>query len=99
MASKADVAGRPQANEWYIVCGARRPIAAGIAAVVLDCARGFLSGQEWKSLCRVRSMRRMFEAMKDSGNSDGYWWIKHWTLFHEDRKDSWIQEEIRSYIR
>ncbi|KAL3294911.1 subtilisin-like protein [Colletotrichum asianum] len=75
------------------------PIAAGIAAVVLDCARGFLSGQEWKSLCRVRSMRRMFEAMKDSGSSDGYWWIKHWTLFHEDRKDSWIQEEIRSYIR
>ncbi|KAF4870778.1 Subtilisin DY [Colletotrichum siamense] len=75
------------------------PIAAGIAAVVLDCARGFLSGQEFKSLCRVRSMRRMFEAMKDSGNSDGYWWIKHWTLFHEDRKDSWIQEEIRSYTR
>ncbi|KAK2759746.1 subtilisin-like protease [Colletotrichum kahawae] len=75
------------------------PIAAGIAAVVLDCARGFLSGQEWRSLCRVRSMRRMFEAMKDSGTSDGYWWIKHWTLFSEDRKDRWIQEEIRSYIR
>lgn len=75
------------------------PIAAGIAAVILDYARDFLNDDEWKSLRRVRSMRRMFEELRDTDNTEGYWWIKHWTLFTKDKEPVWIQEEIRSYFR
>lgn len=75
------------------------PIAAGIAAVILDYARGFLNDEDWKSLRRVSSMRRMFEELRDMHNTEGYWWIKHWTLFAKDRTTDWIQGEIRSYFR
>lgn len=75
------------------------PIAAGIAAVILDYARSFLNDEEWKSLRRVRSMRRMFEELRDTHETGGYWWIRHWTLFTKDRAPTWIQEEIRSYFR
>jgi hypothetical protein len=74
------------------------PIAAGIAAVVLDYARGFLTQEEWESLRRVGSMQRMFSELKDPDNTTGYWWIKHWELFDEDRDESWIQGEIRGFF-
>ena len=54
------------------------PIAAGIAALILDYARGFSTDQEWEMLHRVDSMRRMFEVMKENDpQPPGYWWIKH----------------------
>lgn len=74
------------------------PIAAGIAAIILDYARGFLSQKDWESLRRVDSMRRMFESLKDPHNNTGYWWIKHWQMFEPDRKECWIQEEIRRFL-
>ncbi len=72
------------------------PIAAGIAAVILDYARGFLDEQEWKRLRRYDSMRRMFKEYSD--NTNGYWWIKHWALFEPERDESWIQGEIRRFL-
>ncbi|EHK26381.1 uncharacterized protein TRIVIDRAFT_63697 [Trichoderma virens Gv29-8] len=74
------------------------PIAAGVAAFILDYARGFLSQQEWESLRRIDSMRRMFERLKDPDNHTGYWWIKHWGLFDSKRDESWIQGEIKGFL-
>ncbi|PVH69882.1 subtilisin-like protein [Cadophora sp. DSE1049] len=74
------------------------PIAAGIAAVILDYARGFLKEEEWESLRRVRSVRRMFAELKDPDNTTGYWWIKHWGLFDPNRDEPWIQGEIRGFF-
>lgn len=71
-------------------------IAAGIAAVILDYARGFLSQEEWKRLRRVDSMRRMFGNLKCPHSTDGYWWIMHWTMF--GRTEHWIQDQIRSFF-
>lgn len=74
------------------------PIAAGVAAVILDYARGFLSRQEWESLHRIDSMRRMFERLKDPDSHSGYWWIQHWGLFDSKRDESWIQGEIKGFL-
>jgi hypothetical protein len=90
--------GRPNNREILSGTSCAAPIAAGIAAVILDYARGFMSLPEWDSLRRESSMRIMFENLKDSHNSDGYWWIKHWGLFGQNRAEAWIQGEIRAYI-
>nr|XP_036579850.1 subtilisin-like protease [Colletotrichum truncatum]KAF6787530.1 subtilisin-like protease [Colletotrichum truncatum] len=74
------------------------PIAAGIAATVLDYSRGFLSQKDWDRLRKTGPMRRMFYTMRDPDSHDGYWWIKHWTLFDPDQSDTWIQEEIKRYL-
>ncbi|KAF3074304.1 Major intracellular serine protease [Trichoderma lentiforme] len=74
------------------------PIAAGVAAVILDYARGFLSQQEWGTLHRTDSMRRMFERLKDPDNHTGYWWVQHWGLFDSNRDESWIQGEIKGFL-
>ncbi|KAL5092194.1 hypothetical protein Trisim1_002079 [Trichoderma cf. simile WF8] len=74
------------------------PIAAGVAAVILDYARGFLSQKEWGTLHRTDSMRRMFERLKDPDNHTGYWWVQHWGLFDSNRDESWIQGEIKGFL-
>ena len=74
------------------------PIAAGIAALILDYARGFLDDQEWDKLRRTTSMLRMFERMKDEHSTDGYWWIKHWQWFDSNKSVGWIQGEIRGVL-
>ncbi|KAH7176810.1 peptidase S8/S53 domain-containing protein [Dactylonectria macrodidyma] len=74
------------------------PIAAGIAAILLDYARGFLEDGEWKRFRRVDSMRRMFEKMRSPGSPSGYWWIRHWKLFDERQSEGWIQGEIRGAL-
>jgi hypothetical protein len=74
------------------------PIAAGIAALILDYARGFLTQQEWERLRRVDYMRRMFERMRDPNPYTGYWWIKHWELFDSKRTEGWIRGEIRRIL-
>lgn len=74
------------------------PIAAGIAALVLDYARGFLTSDEWIKLRRTDSMREAFSRMKNHKSHGEHWWIRHWTLFHPDRSEGWIQDEIRSAI-
>ena len=74
------------------------PIAAGIAALILDYARGFLNQQEWEKLRRVGSMRRVFESMKDPWSRSEYWWIKHWKWFEPRRTAGWIEGEIRAIL-
>ncbi|KAH7127826.1 peptidase S8/S53 domain-containing protein [Dactylonectria estremocensis] len=74
------------------------PIAAGIAAILLDYARGFLGNDEWKRFRRVDPMRRMFEKMRGPGSPSGYWWIRHWKLFDERQSEGWIQGEIRGAL-
>jgi hypothetical protein len=74
------------------------PIAAGIAALLLDYARGFLSSTEARKLRRVDSMRRLFEAMKDHDAHSGYWWIRPWALFHMKHDEAYIQGVIRNTI-
>ena len=75
------------------------PIAAGIAALILDYARGFLTQKEWEMLHRVDSIRRMFEIMKDNDpQPPGYWWIKHWGLFDSRRAEGWIHGEIKGIL-
>jgi hypothetical protein len=71
------------------------PIAAGIAALILDYARGFLEQQEWEKLRRLKSMRRMFASMTDPDSRSEYRWIKHWVWFEPARDEGWIQGEIR----
>lgn len=73
------------------------PIAGGIAAVILDYSRGFLTESEWKSLRQTGSVRRMFEGLRDPNKAD-YWWIQHWALFAPNREESWIQGEIRGFL-
>jgi subtilisin family serine protease len=73
------------------------PIAAGIAALVLDFARGFLTPVEWEKLRRVAAMRSVFESMADKSVS-GYWWIKYWNWFDPDVTEGWIRGEIKKII-
>lgn len=73
------------------------PIAAGIAALVLDYARGFLTETEWKKLRRVDSMRQVFESMSDKP-ANGYWWVKHWKWFNSKVSEGWIQGEVKKII-
>ena len=73
------------------------PIAAGIAAIILDYARGFLEDEKWEDLRQTTSMRRMFEKIKDENLAD-YWWIRHWELFHPKRSTEWIQDQIRQAL-
>ncbi|KAF2689750.1 hypothetical protein K458DRAFT_413999 [Lentithecium fluviatile CBS 122367] len=73
------------------------PIAAGVAALVLDYSRGFLSPAEWNRLRRIGSMRRVFESMTDRPGG-GYWWIKHWKWFDSKSSEGWIEGEIRRII-
>lgn len=74
------------------------PIAAGVAAVILDYARGFLSQKEWENLHQTDSMRRMFERLKDPDSHAGYWWVQHWGLFDSKRDESWIRGEIKGFL-
>lgn len=74
------------------------PIAAGIAAVILDYARGHLNEQEWRRLRRYDAMWRMFKELGDKGSTTGYWWIKHWTLFDPKRGAPWIKDTISGFI-
>lgn len=75
------------------------PIAAGIAAILLNYARGFLEDDKWKRFRRVDSIRRIFEKMRSPGPTSGYWWIRHWKLFDERQSEGWIQGEIRGALR
>jgi hypothetical protein len=72
-------------------------IAAGIAALVLDYARGFLTPEEWTKLHRIGCMRKVFMSMADRTDS-GYDRIKHWNWFHPDVTEGWIQGEIKKII-
>ncbi|SPO04606.1 uncharacterized protein DNG_07291 [Cephalotrichum gorgonifer] len=74
------------------------PIAAGIAAVVLDYARDFLDQREWDRLRTYDSMLRMFDKLRDGDATTGYWWIRHWTLFDSDKDEYWIQGEVKGCI-
>jgi subtilisin family serine protease len=73
------------------------PIAAGIAAIVLDYARKKLPPERWKRLRRVDGMQRMFERMKDS-RVEKYWWIRPWDFFQRNNTLEWIDNEIRKAI-
>jgi subtilisin family serine protease len=73
------------------------PIAAGIAALVLDYARGFLTPEEWRKLRRIGSMRKVFMSMADETGS-GYWWTMHWKWFDPDVTAGWIQGEVKKII-
>ncbi|ROW15178.1 hypothetical protein VPNG_03034 [Cytospora leucostoma] len=91
----------PSPNNFKTLSGTScaAPIAAGIAAVMLDYSRGFLSENEWKAFRRLGSMRRMFEQLKGtSSTASGYWWIKHWHLFDADKEQAWIEGEIRRFL-
>ncbi|KAH7073193.1 hypothetical protein FB567DRAFT_194918 [Paraphoma chrysanthemicola] len=70
------------------------PIAAGIAALVLDYGRGFLTDEEWHNLRQTAAMKRMFKRMRDENITD-YWWIKHWSHFLPTNTQGWIEGEIR----
>lgn len=74
------------------------PIAAGIAAIVLDYARRTLSPENWKKLRRVDGMQRMFERMRDP-RVDKYWWIRPWDFFQKDNTWEWIDNEINKAIK
>ncbi|KAJ5613658.1 hypothetical protein N7528_007312 [Penicillium herquei] len=76
------------------------PIAAGIAALILDYARVFLTPEEWVKLRRVDSTRRLFNNMKDPDAyaKDGYWWIKHWEWFDSKQDQSWIEGQIKQAV-
>ncbi|KAJ6031362.1 hypothetical protein N7540_002094 [Penicillium herquei] len=76
------------------------PIAAGIAALILDYANVFLAPEQWAKLRRVDSIRRLFDNMKDPNarEKDGYWWIKHWEWFDSRQDEAWIQGQIKQAI-
>lgn len=74
------------------------PIAAGIAAIILDYARQFLTPEEWERLRRVDCMQRMLERMKDERTLN-YSWIRPWSFFGKNSESGWIQGEIRKVLR
>lgn len=74
------------------------PIAAGIAALVLDYSRGFLDLREWSRLRRVHSIRKVFDSMSKLTNQN-YRWVTHWTWFDANTSEEWIQGEIRRILR
>ena len=69
------------------------PIAAGIAAIVLDYAQHLLKQDDWKRLRRVDGMTKIFEIMKDP-RTEGYWFVRPWDLFGKKATSEWIQGEI-----
>jgi subtilisin family serine protease len=87
-------------NDKHLMSGTScaAPIAAGIAAVVLDYARSFLTQREWEKLRRVAAMKRMFGSMTDSKANSEYWWIKHWAWFEPRREEGWIQGQIKGVL-
>lgn len=74
------------------------PITAGIAAFVLDYARGFLVPSDWAKLRRIDSMRRVFSSMTNPKSRGDYWWIRHWALFRADRSKQSIQDIVTEAI-
>ena len=75
------------------------PIAAGIAACILDYARRVgLSEDELLKLRRTEYMRKMFKIMKKEERED-YWWIIPWSFFNDKRSDPWIADQMRIAIR
>ncbi|KAF1829667.1 hypothetical protein BDW02DRAFT_602366 [Decorospora gaudefroyi] len=87
-------------NNHHLMSGTScaAPIAAGIAALILDYARSFLTQKEWEKLRRIQSIRNMFGQMKDPMSRSEYWWIKHWAWFDPKRDEGWIQGEIRRLL-
>lgn len=73
-------------------------IAAGVAALLLHYARGFLSNDQWRQLRRVDRMRRMFVRLKDDRVKE-YYWIRPWVLFDRKHEEGWIQGEIKAALR
>jgi hypothetical protein len=71
------------------------PIAAGIAALILEYALGFLKPDEWRKLCRTDSMRRVLLAMGDRPEGSGYSWIRPWAWFEPNCDEAWVQREIK----
>ncbi|KAH8665487.1 hypothetical protein BGZ61DRAFT_484575 [Ilyonectria robusta] len=72
-------------------------IAAGIAALLLHYARGFLPVDQWRQLRRVDSMRTMFGRLRDD-RGNGYHWIRPWALFDRKNDEGWIQGEIKAAL-
>ncbi|KAL8363271.1 hypothetical protein RB601_009172 [Gaeumannomyces tritici] len=69
------------------------PIAAGMAAVILDYARAFLPEDRWLELRRVGGLRRIFDRLTHLRTRD-YCYIRPWQTFGERSTDGWIQGEI-----
>jgi hypothetical protein len=74
------------------------PIAAGIAALVLNYARSFLTPAEATKFRSKDPMRRFFDRMQRPGRRDGYCWICPWRVFDEEDVN-WIKGEIRRAIK
>lgn len=73
------------------------PIAAGIAAVVLDYARAFLTDEDWLELRRVGGLRRVFDKMTHF-RTRGYSYIRPWQIFGKEQTDGWIQGQINNAL-
>lgn len=73
-------------------------IAAGVAALLLHYARGFLAENQWRQLRRVDSMRKLFGRLRDD-RVNGYHWIRPWVLFDRKNEEGWIQGEIKTALR
>lgn len=74
------------------------PIAAGIAAVLLDFAKGILSDEDMRRLHRTTSIQRLFR--KISNPHGGYHWVRHWSLFDSGGQVNldWIKGEIQGAL-
>lgn len=77
------------------------PIAAAIAAVLLDCARQHLTKAQWLTLRRSEYMRKLLGKMKNDHINETmrYWWIQPWVFFRNENSDEWIRDEILKAIR
>lgn len=89
----------PENHKYMSGTSCAAPIAAGIAAVLLDYSRGVLSSEEWETFHESDKMRKMFRRLTDDSRAPGYWWIKLSIMFKRDRTDGWIAEEIRDALR
>ncbi|KLU87728.1 hypothetical protein MAPG_06721 [Magnaporthiopsis poae ATCC 64411] len=76
-------------------------VAAGIAAVVMDYARGSLTDEQWRNIHRADCMRNLLGRMNEGpsgGRSSDYNWVMHWAWFQSRYTKAWIDNSIGAYL-
>lgn len=74
-------------------------VAAGIAAMILEQARSFLSKDEWYHLRRTGTMYALLRSMGELDEEIKSYWIKHWEWFGPERTSLDFEKEVRLVLQ
>ena len=78
--------------------GCAAVVAAGIAAMVLQCMQGVLEGEEWHRLRRTNTMYAPLRSMGEINRRSGLVWIKHWEWFGTEQRELELEKLVRDVL-